>query len=95
MISATEAQSLMPSNRKDTILGELEDLITTAAESDKTSIILPKGFFGHGVETDVLYNAKYPPLYVFVVKKLESLGFRFIKNATDLNFTISWDSTPR
>ncbi len=91
MITAEEAKQLMPSNRKDTILEELEELIVSAAEADKTIVQLPKGFFGEGIEMDVLYNAKNPPIFAFVKKELETRGFSLLKNSDKLSFAVSWD----
>lgn len=90
MITADKARDLMPSNRRDTILDEVEEIIIDAASEDKTLVELPKGFFGEGVEEGVIFNAKHHPLYDYTKVELERNGFKLGRNVNKMCFVISW-----
>ena len=91
MINANEAKMLMPSQRMDTILDEVEELIKEAASNDETVVAFPEGFFGKGVEKDIIYNAKNPPLWDYVKKSLIESGFKLGRNEQQLKLFISWE----
>ena len=92
MIDVNEARMLMPSYRKDGILTEVEALIKEAAGEDKGFAEIPIGFFGPGVERDVIFNAKQPPLFKFVREHLESKGFRIGKSEKQVKLLICWNT---
>lgn len=91
MININEVRQMMPSSRKGTILSEVEELIKEAASKDKEWVELPQGFFGPGVENDVMRNAKNPPpIFNYVKEELEKGGFSIGRNIKNLTFAISW-----
>lgn len=88
MININEARRMMPSCRMDTILEEVEALITDAAKRDKNIVVIPEGFFGEGAEHEMVYNVKHNELYEKVKGALEGNGFQLGRK--DLKFYISW-----
>jgi|TARA_R110000803_G_scaffold203268_1_gene268726 hypothetical protein len=88
MINITEARAMMPTKRMSTILDEIESLIVEAANNDKQIVEIPEGFFGRGQEHEIVYNAKFNPLFDTVKKGVESQGFKLGRK--ELKFFISW-----
>lgn len=89
MIDVNDVKNLMPSRRMGTILEEVEQLITEAASKDETKCLIPEGFFGKGVEQEIIYNANPNALFSKVKESLVTNGFKLGRK--DLKFYISWD----